>query len=102
MRVRAKNESVMRSKKTRRKQAMQKQKGKENAWKKALKAKIRLAKGKRFTGMFLCDLCKVSHTHGYVYNIEGEEYEICKFCYDSIFKIPHYIKILYTPMGNNQ
>lgn len=56
----------MRSKKTRRKQAMQKQKGKENAWKKALKAKIRLAKGKRFTGMFLCDLCKVSHTHGYV------------------------------------
>ena len=35
---------------------------------------------------------------GYVYDIDGEEVEICKSCKDSIFDTHDYMKILYTPM----
>lgn len=89
-------------KKLKAKKGKKRSNGKVNAWKKALAAKIRTAKGKHFTGMFICDMCRNTHTHGYVYNIDNEEYEICKFCNDVIFQKQNYIKIIYTPMGNNQ
>lgn len=84
------------------KQVQQKNKKKANALRSSLAAKIRDSKGKHFSGMFYCDLCGNKHAMGYVYNIEGKEYEICKFCYDSLYGKQPYTKVIYTPMGNNQ
>jgi len=96
----------MRSKKSqsklRAKQVQQKYKKQVGARKKSLAAKLLNAKGKHFSGMFNCAMCGNKHTDGYVYKIEGKEYEICKFCNDSVFMKPNFIKIIYTPMGNNQ
>lgn len=73
-----------------------------NSFQKTLASKILKSTGKHFTGMFRCDLCNVNHTNGYVYTIDNVEYEICKFCNDRIFHKSNYIRIIYTPMGNNQ
>jgi len=88
--------------KIRAKQVQQKYKVKANTVRNSLTAKIRFAKGKHFSGEFCCDLCRNKHVTGYVYNINGKEYEICKFCHDKLFNKTPYTKIIYTPMGNNQ
>lgn len=75
---------------------------KKSPFQKTLANSIRNLKGKPFSWSFMCDLCKVTHTHGYLYNINNEEYAICKFCNDRIHKKENYVRIIYTPMGNNQ
>lgn len=75
---------------------------KSEQYKKELAKKIRGLKGKHFTGMFSCDLCKVTHTNGYLYTLNDVEYEICKFCNDKIHHKQNYIRILSTPMGNKR
>ncbi len=79
-----------------------KKSGKYNEFQKTLAKKILNLTGKHFTGMFKCDLCNVTHTQGYVYKIDNVEYEICKFCNDRIRHKENYVRIIYTPMGNNQ
>lgn len=59
-------------------------------------------KGKYFSGEFTCDLCRHTRLSGYVYIIESEEYEICKYCNDGIFNKKHFGKVIYTPMGNKR
>lgn len=76
--------------------------GIQNQYKKELAKKIFGLKGKHFTGMFTCDLCKVTHTNGYIYTIDNVEYEICKFCNNKIHQKQNFVRIIYTPMGNNQ
>lgn len=75
---------------------------KHNQYKKELAKKLFALKGKHFTGMFSCDLCNVTHTNGYIYCLDNVEYEICKFCNDKMHHKQNYIRIIYTPMGNNQ
>lgn len=84
------------------KQVQQKYKKKAKDMRNSLAAKIRDAKGRNFSGNFYCDLCGNKHVMGYIYNIEGKEYEICKFCYNALFDKSPFTKIIYTPMGNNQ
>lgn len=67
-----------------------------------MREKIINMKGKRFTGLFRCEICGHNHAIGYLYVINEEEHEICKFCNDAIFQKPRRTKIIYTPMGNNQ
>jgi len=69
-----------------------------NEYKRKLKQSISGLKGKYFTALFQCALCKHTMMRGYVYDIDGEEVEICKSCKDSIFDTHDYMKILYTPM----
>jgi hypothetical protein len=90
------------SKKAKAKRIRNQSKSKHNQFKKELAKKILNSTGKHFTGMFKCDLCNVTHTQGYVYQIDNVEYEICKFCNDRIHHKENYIRIIYTPMGNNQ
>lgn len=59
-------------------------------------------KGKVINRNFTCDICGHQRINGYLYNDENKEYEICKFCNNSIFHKTHYLNIIYTPMGNNQ
>lgn len=84
------------------KQVANKYEHKKRLFNKALSDKILQTKGQRFTGFFYCNLCGNKHSGGYVYDINGVEYEICKYCYNRIFEKLNYVKIVYTPMGNNQ
>lgn len=59
-------------------------------------------KGKRFTGEFVCDLCGHNRAVGYVYALDDREYEICKFCHDTLFPGHHSVRAVYTPMGNGR
>lgn len=59
-------------------------------------------KGKYFSGEFTCDLCRHTRLSGYVYIIDSEEFEICKYCNDAIFNKKHFGRIIYTPMGNKR
>jgi len=68
----------------------------------AVKKKIKKLKGTRFTGQFICDMCKHTRMIGYLYTTEDAEYEICKFCRDTIFDVGHHTKLIYTPMGNKR
>ena len=74
----------------------------EKAKNSAIKKIIANLKGKRFTGKFICDMCRHNRMIGYLYATENTEYEICKFCHDSIFDVGHHTKVLYTPMGNKR
>ena len=84
------------------KEAMNKANKKRNSFQKALANKLRDLKGKHFSWSFECDMCRVTHTNGYLYNVDNEEYQICKFCNDRIHQKNNYVRIIYTPMGNNQ
>lgn len=68
----------------------------------AIKKSIRDLKGERITYAFTCKLCKHTRMAGYLYETEEGEYEICKFCYDSIHHTSPYVKVVYTPMGNKR
>lgn len=74
----------------------------KNARNSKLKNTIRDLKGEKFTGRFICAICGHTYMTGYFYSIENAEYEICKFCHDSIFDIGHRMKVVYTPMGNKR
>lgn len=63
---------------------------------------LRGLKGKLFEWNFICDLCGHQRTKGYLYNDGSEEYEICKFCNDRLFKRANFTRIIYTPMGNKR
>lgn len=75
---------------------------KEMDRKRSLAFTIKARKGKRLSYVFVCAFCKHTHTKGYSYKISNEEFDICSFCYDSIYKKKYSTKLIYTPMGNNQ
>ena len=59
-------------------------------------------KGELISWNFTCSLCGHHRIKGYLYNDGNQEYEICKFCNDTIFNRHDYLKIHYTPMGNKR
>lgn len=67
-----------------------------------IRKRIHGLKGKLFYSSFTCVLCGHNHTKGYLYNDGAEEYKICKYCNDALFKKHDHLKILYTPMGNKR
>lgn len=86
------------TKKERRKKAAKNYRSPVNGYKKNLRRAVSKATGKYFTGEFVCDLCRHTRFIGYVYDIDNVEYEICKFCNNSIHGKHDYVKIIYTPM----
>lgn len=74
----------------------------EKAKNSAIKKLIEDLKGKRFTGQFICDICRHTRMTGYLYTTDDAEYEICKFCHDALFNIKPHVKVIYTPMGNKR
>lgn len=73
-----------------------------NVRRSAIRHSILNQKGTCFSGSFVCDLCNHTRMTGYLYKTESGDYEICKFCHDGIFGISHYVKVIYTPMGNKR
>lgn len=88
--------------KKRQKLCLKAQSHRERERKNSLIKIISSMKGKYFSGEFTCDLCRHTRLSGYVYIIESEEYEICKYCNDGIFNKKHFGKVIYTPMGNKR
>lgn len=86
------------TKKAKRKKAARSYMKPQNSYTKELKRKIRSMNGKPFTGWFQCELCNVRHSKGYLYVIDGTEHEICSYCKGKT----NSVRIIYTPMGNNQ
>lgn len=97
---------MMKNRKMRKKELVKKVQSKFNRLLSSRRNEIRKRlfglNGRLFYNPFTCALCGHNHTKGYVYNDGAEEYEICKFCNDSLFRKHDYIKILYTPMGNKR
>ena len=78
------------------------QNSKESKRKNSLIKMLSDKKGKYFSGVFTCDLCRHTRLSGYIYTIDSEEYEICKYCNDGIFNKKPFGKLIYTPMGNKR
>lgn len=74
----------------------------DNAKRSYILKKIKGIKGQRFTGAFQCPLCGHTRTMGYFYETDIEEYEICKYCYDTLHDVRPHVKVLYTPMGSKR
>lgn len=90
------------SRKARAKLGQDRARRREKGRKSAIKNAIKNLKPKRFSGQFVCDLCRHTRLTGYLYTTEDKDYEICKFCYDDLKNIKPHVKIIYTPMGNKR
>lgn len=69
---------------------------------KELKHSIKESRGNYIRERFVCSLCKRTHVSGYKYNINGEEYKVCKFCCDFRPKERKSIRPIYIAAGNKR
>lgn len=90
------------TKKEKRKATINKSNRKTNSLSNKLKSAVSNVKGKYFTGLFQCYICGHTHTRGYLCSIGDDEYEICTDCKKGMASGSGYLKLIYTPTGNNQ
>lgn len=63
---------------------------------------VKNEKGRSFSNLFYCRLCRMKHSSGYSYLIRGHEVNVCSYCRTDIRRTNNYVKIIPTNMGHSK